>query len=1073
MSAQDMSEAKGPITWMARNGVAANLLMLVLIAGGISAWGQVKQEVFPEFDLDVVTVGMAYPGASPAEVEQGIILAVEEQVRSLDGIKKVSSTAVEGAASVIIELELGADKSKALQDVKSAVDQITSFPEDAEEPVVSLLSNRRQVIQLVLYGDASEEAMRQLAEKARQELLRDPRITYVELAGVRNREIAIEIPEANLRRYDITLEQVARSIASLAVELPAGGIKTRGGEILLRTAERRDLGSEFEDLAVVTTPDGASVKLKQIATIRDGFEDNDQLSTFDGHRAVLVNVFRSGSETPVEVASSVKAYAQRLKGKLPPGIGVTTLNDQSVMFQERVELLLRNGIYGLVLVLIILGLFLDARLAFWVTLGIPISFLGSIMLMPAMDVSVNMISLFAFIITLGIVVDDAIVVGENIYEMRQRGMGALQAAVEGARTISMPVVFSVLTTVAAFMPMFLVPGASGKFFRVLPAIVICVLAMSLIESLFVLPAHLSHGNRRRGGAFGRLFNHAIAILELPGKRFSAWLMWFINGPYARVLRGAVVNRTLTVAIGLAVLAATFGFIGSGRLNFSFLPKVETNSVAAKATLPFGVSIEETKRVQERLVTAAKEVLAESGEDGISVGVYTQLGSSMNTATGPSAPLGIGGGTHLANARVYFVPSDERDLTMGEFADRWREKMSDLVGLESLTFAYSTGPSSGASIEVQLIHDNLEMLEAAASDLADQLRSYAGVKDIDDGFSGGKPQLNFRLTEEGRSFGLTAIEVGRQVRSAFYGAEALRQQRGRDEVKVMVRRPKAERESQYAIESLLIRTPDGGQVPLAQVATVQENTSYTDIQRADGRRKVSVTADVVAGVANPNKVLGGLKADALPDLVKTYPGLSYSFEGNRARSDESLAALQSGFVLALFVIFALLAIPFKSYIQPVVVMSAIPFGIVGAVAGHLIMGYDLSLISVFGIVAVSGIVVNDSLVLVHAANSRRAEGHSPLDAIQWAGKRRFRPIILTSLTTFFGLMPMILETSVQARFLIPMAISLAFGVLFATAVILLLVPSLYMHVEDLRRFFSGEARLTSAESASDVAQPLMG
>ena len=571
MSDQRSGLSKGPVSWMARNGVAANLLMLVLIAGGFAAWLNIKQEVFPEFDLDVVTVGVAYPGASPAEVEQGIILAVEEGVRSLDGIKKVTSTAVEGAAAVFVELELGSDRSKALQDVKSAIDQITSFPEEAEEPVVSLLSNRKQVIQLVIYGDVTEESMRQLAEKARQELLLHPNVTFVELAGIRQREIAIEIPEANLRKYNLTLNQVAMTISSLAVELPGGGIKTRGGEILLRTADRRDLGREFEDLAVITTPDGAAVTLKQIAVIRDGFEDNDQVSMFNGERAVQVNVYRSGDETPVDVAASVKAYAKELQAKVPAGIGVTTLNDRSLMYQDRLDLLLRNGFYGLVLVLIVLGLFLDARLSFWVTIGIPISFLGSILLMPALDVSINMISLFAFIITLGIVVDDAIVVGENVYEMRQRGMPALDAAVHGARTIAMPVVFSVLTTVAAFMPLFLVPGVFGKFFRVLPAIVICVLAISLVESLLILPSHLSHDTRREGGVVGRIFGGVVSVIELPGRRFSSWLMWFINGPYAAVLRKAVQYRLLTVCVGIAIWIATMGYLFSGRLNFAPVP----------------------------------------------------------------------------------------------------------------------------------------------------------------------------------------------------------------------------------------------------------------------------------------------------------------------------------------------------------------------------------------------------------------------------------------------------------------------------------------------------------------------
>lgn len=1073
---------RGPIAWMAQNIVAANLVMAVLILGGLKTASVVKQEVFPEFDLDMILIGVPYPGASPAEVEQGIVLAIEEEIRSLDGVKKVTSSAVEGAAGVTVELELGTNANKALADAKAAVDRITSLPEDAEEPTVSLASNRRQVIQVVVYGDEGEETMRQLAERVRTELLMLPSITYVELSGIREREIAVEVPQDNLRAYNLTLGQVADTIDRLAVELPGGGVKTRQGEILMRTAERRDLGQEFAELRILNAQDGTGVRLGDIATITDGFVDNDQEATFNGKRAVMVNVYRSGTQTPIEIADAVYKYVGEATDWLPTGVGITTLNDRAQMYRDRVDLLLRNARLGLILVLLVLGLFLNLRLAFWVTMGIPISFMGSLMLMPAMDVSLNMVSLFAFIITLGIVVDDAIVVGENIHEMRTNGASLHEAAIIGVKQVAMPVVFSVLTTVAAFLPLFLVPGTSGKFFRNIPAIVISVLMVSLLESLFVLPAHLGHRGQFLG-VIGRFFaspfsarirakplatgeseeeldrhhSRLVDFLETPGRYFSGWLHTFTENRYAPFLAKALEYRGLTISVGVGILAIAIGTVASGRLEWTFMPKVDGDVITARAVLPFGVPVHETEVIRDRLLKTANEVLQENGGDKISLGAFAQLGADISQGFGPVSGASAPSGSHLTAVQMFLVPTDQREITASQFAKAWRERFGPASGLESLTFQFSTGPGATASLEVQLSHSDLDVLEQAAEELAGKMGEYSGVKDIDDGFSDGKPQLNFHLTPEGRSLGLTAAELGRQVRAAFFGAEALRQQRGRDEVKVMVRLPETERRSEHDIEALMIRTPDGGEVPLRVAATVDRGLSYTTIKRADGRRVVSVTGDTVAGEANPSKILGDLKAEYLPDLVARYPGLGFSFEGDRRRSDESLAALGVGYVLALIIIYGLLAIPFRSYIQPMVVMTSIPFGIVGAVFGHLMLGYDLSLISAMGIVAVSGIVVNDSLVLVHAANEARDAGHPPIRAIQFAARRRLRPILLTSLTTFFGLMPMILEPSVQARFLIPMAVSLGFGVLFSTFIILLIVPSLYLVVEDARALVLGERK----------------
>ncbi len=1061
----------GPIAWMAQNPVAANLLMIVLIVGGLVVGSQVKQEVFPEFDLDFVSVAVPYPGASPAEVEQGIVLAIEEQVRSLDGVKRVTASAAEGAGGVTVELEVGTDPNKALADVKSAVDRITSFPENTEQPTVSLVSNRQQVVGLAVYGDVGEEVLRQVADQTREELLLAPEISYVELSGNRPREISIEIPQENLRRLGLSLPMVAQLVGQLALELPGGGVKTSAGEILVRTAERRDLAADFENLPIVTSPDGAAVTLGMIAEVRDGFEDNDVSATFDEKPAIMVNAFRSGNETPTGVAAAVRAYVERAgaEGRLPPGVKLAVLNDSSKMLAERFDLLLRNAQLGLVLVLIVLGLFLDARLSFWVTMGIPISFLGALLLLPASGVSINMISLFAFIITLGIVVDDAIVVGENVYEMRERGMDRMSAAISGAKQISVPVTFSVLTTIVAFTPLLFIPGTSGKFFGVIPTVVICVLAISLVESLLVLPAHLGHrGNM--GAALVRFFlwpfspsvrkplpplgdddpdppkGPILRAIEAPGRRFSALLEWVIDRSYRPSVRFAIRRRYLTVAVALAVLVATLGFLRSGRLPFTFLPKTDADRITAQATLPFGSAVESTERVRDHLEAAAQRAIDRFSPEAVE-GVFTLIGGKVAAGFGPMTASPGGTGGHMTGVQVFLVPSDQRDFSAGQFASAWREEAGEVPGVDTLGFVFATGPGAGAAITVELSHSDVPTLEAAADEVAEALRAYPGVKDIDPGFSNGKPQLDLEITPVGRSIGLTAEDVGRQVRAAFYGAEALRQQRGRDEVKVVARLPEAERRSERDIETLMLRTPGGGEIPLFAAAEVNRGFSYTTIRRAEGRRVVTVTADVVPGVGNASQVQASLAAEVMPEVLSRYAGLTYNFEGDRRSQAETLEALALGTPLALLGIFALLAIPFRSYLQPIVVMSAIPFGLVGAVLGHVIMGYDLSLISMLGVVACSGIVVNDSLVMVHAANAYRAEGHSVAEAVKLAGARRFRPILLTSLTTFFGLAPMILETSVQARFLIPMAISLGFGVMFSTFIILLLVPALYVILDD--------------------------
>jgi multidrug efflux pump subunit AcrB len=1033
---------RGVLGRMATNTVAANVFMAILLVGGLLSLPRIRQEVFPEFDLETVLVQVTYPGASPSEVEQGVLLAIEEAVRGLDGVKEVRSTAYEGAGLVTIELLLGTNTQRALSDVQSAVGRITSFPVDIERPVVSVATMRGEAISLVIHGQASEASLRALAERVRDELLQNPGITTIELAGVRPLEIDIEAPEDRLRAYGLRIEDIANAVRQASVEVPSGAVKTARGEVLLRTAERRDSADGFADIVVRAQPDGTMVRVRDVATVTDGFRELDQYATYDGERAVMVKVFRVGDQTPLGIAETVKEYAAAHASDLPPGVHFAIWNDRSEIYAQRIDLLRRNAIMGLLLVLVTLGLFLEVRLAFWVTLGIPVSFLGTLLFLPATGVTINMISLFAFILTLGIVVDDAIVVSEAVFHHRQAGMAPLAAAIRGVREVALPVTFSVLTTVVAFTPLLFVPGTMGKFFMNIPVIVIIVLLLSLFESLFILPAHLAHG---REGARAR---GPLAAVRAVQDGFQRLLQRFVDRVYSPVQARAVAHRYLTVAIGVSVLLSALGLVAGGRLAFTFFPKIDSDIVRATVTMPFGTAVQDTERVQRRLVEAGLALSEElGGGRRVRRGLFSVVGG---TGTGGGGgPRGGGqsaSGSHLAEVAIQFVPSDERPFTARQFAEAWRERVGEVPGVDTLTFDYSTGGPGSAAIDFQLSHRDIEALEHAARLLAARLGEYAGVRDVDDGFAEGKQQIDFTLRAHARTLGITEGDLARQLRNAYYGAEAVRQQRGRDELRVVVRRPREERESLAYLERLLLRTPQGGEVPLGEAAELRSGRAYTQIQRVDGRRVMHVTSDVREG-ANANQIVGQVTKDVLPSLQREVPGLAVTMGGDQRNQQESLGALGRGFLLALIAMYALMAIPLRSYVQPIVIMTAIPFSFVGAILGHLIMRFDLSLMSAMGLVALAGVAVNDSLVYIDAANELRRGGMEAEDAAKAAGVRRFRPIMLTSLTTFFGLIPMILEPSVQARFLIPMALSLGFGVLFCTFTTLLIVPSLYMILED--------------------------
>ncbi len=1039
---------KGVIHWFATNQVAANLLMVFIVAGGVMTVLNVPQEVFPEFDLDMIQVTVVYLGAAPDEVEQGVNVRIEEAVQGIDGIKKITSTAAENMGTVLIQLEINANTRKVLDDVKTNIDAIETFPGETEKPIVRELTNRQQVVDVAIYGNTDERSLKRLAERVRDELTALPEITQAELANARPYEVAIEVSEESLRRHRISFDFVAAAVRRSSLDMPGGSVRTAGGEILLRTKGQAYNADDFSQLVLLTRRDGTHLLLGDIAQVVDGFAETDQFSRFDGLPSLTVQVFRTGSQQALDVAGAVTDYVARTEGQLPDGLFITTWQDQSQVLRARLDLLLSNGRVGFVLVFIGLALFLRLRLAFWVSLGIPISFLGAIWLMPALGVSINLMSLFAFILVLGLVVDDAIVVGENIYTHQQEGGDGLKGAVDGAYEVSKPVIFAVLTTMAAFAPLLSVPGTIGKIMVTPPIIVMCCLLFSLIESLLILPAHLAHRPKRPDNERGIWFKLQHKI--------SGGMHWTISRLYMPAVDFGLRWRYLTVAVGVSTLVLTVGLVQAGFIRFIFMPDIEADFVIASLTMPQGTPVDSTSDAVARLERGAMQLRQEIIDDhGIDVFRHTQAsigGQPMQRAM--AANFGnvqiSGSSAHLGEVTIELISAEDRGTVSSEFmASRWRAITGSVPDAVALNYSASLF-DTGEDVNIQFTGLDLDQLTAAANDLKSRLAAFDGVNEIADSFLEGKRELKLAIKPEAEILGLTLADLGRQVRQGFYGEEAQRIQRGRDDVRVMVRYPESERRSISDLESMRIRTPAGAEVPFGQVAEVVPGRGYSTIERVDRNRAVRVTAQVDTSVTTPGTINGELAATVLPEMIADHPGVNYSFEGAAAEQRDTVSGLVRGFGLAILTIYGLLAVPLRSYLQPLVVMSAIPFGIVGAIWGHIIMGLDLTILSMFGVVALAGVVVNDSLVLVDFINRRREQHADLITAVREAGAVRFRPIMLTSLTTFAGLLPMLLDKSLQAQFLIPMAVSLAFGVIFATFVTLVLVPSGYMIIEDLKR-----------------------
>jgi len=1032
------------IAWFTRNPVAANLLMFILLVGGIGAWLTIPQEEFPNIDVKTVTVTVPYLGAAPEEAELGVCLRIEEALEGIEGIEEIEARATEGTCTVAAKLIENTDDTVALNEIKSRVDGITTLPRETERPIVTKITISSGALQLAVSGRTDERTLKELGKTVRDEIAAMDGISTVGVEYIRPYEISIEVSEHTLRRYGLTLEAIAEVIRRSRLDMPGGSLRTEGGEILLRTQGQAYWGEQFEDIAVLTRSDGTQLMLSEIASIRDGFEEGDLRARFNGDPAVIVNVVKVGEENVLTMVRDILAWKADFERTLPPGIHLTVWNNKADALKDRLSTLNGMALSGLVLVLVVLTLFLKFRVALWVAAGIPIALLGAIAVFPYAGITISAMTVMAFILVLGILVDDAIVVGERVFAHEQMGKTPIQAAIDGTWEVSVPVIFGVLTTMAAFLPLILATGRMSEFFSVIGWVVIIALVFSIVESQWILPAHLAHRSHRPPG---NRFSQGWTRFQ---SRLADGLERFADQRYLPLLERAVNYRYVTSAICLSVLILSLALIVSGRVIFSFFPAIEGDRIYATLEMPEGVSVEVTARAAEQIEAGASRLAealaAELEGKPVVSNLFSSIGKLADRSSGPSPPPSPGR-SHLAEVVLELVPLEERnDLSSKVVAKRWRELVGDIPAAVKLSFSADTF-SAGDAINYELSAKSLDLLQAAAEALKAEIARYDGVYDLTDSFRAGKQEIKLALLPEARNLGITLNDLAAQVRYAFYGLEAQRIQRGQDDVRVMVRFPEAERQSIGDLEDMYIRAPDGTEVPFYSVATFELSRGYSTINRIDGRRVLNVVAEVDRATNSPEAITASIDRDVLPKLRAQFPQVKFNVGGEPEERKKAFTGLALAALLSLIVIYTLLAIPLKSYLQPLVIMSVIPFGAVGAICGHWLLGYQLMFFSALGIVALSGVVVNSSLVLVDYINRRRHEAMALEQAVLQAGRVRFRPIILTSVTTFVGLIPLMSTASPTTAFFIPMAISLAFGVLFATFITLLLVPSLYRIVED--------------------------
>ena len=1016
--------------------------MVFLVLAGLAAATNLVQEILPELSLDQVQILVEYPGATPGEIEESVVGKIEEQIRGVEGLDRLVGTASEGLGSVVAEFKSGIDIDRAINEVKAEVDRIITFPEEARRPQVREITSRQNVIRLLVHGDVPERALKELAYDIEEGISSLPEVSLAEVSGARPYEVSIEVPLGRLRALGLTLEDVALAVRQGSMELPAGRISTGDEEILVRTLGRNYDQDDFEDIIVLTRPDGTSIRLREIATVRDGFADTDLSVRYNGRRAVGVDVYRASNEKVLEIAEAVREHlASEVLPALPPGVGVELWKDDSVEVSGRLGLMIENALLGLALVLGALTLFLEVRLALWVAIGLAVSFIGTFLFMGFLGVSVNMFSLMALVLALGIVVDDAIVVGESVFTQRERGVGGIAAAIQGTRRVSAPVIFAVLTTATAFAALLSAPGPQGELGRPIPLVVITVLLISLVESLLVLPNHLSHLPAPGASSEGPLSRR----LKRVRGRVDVLLKRVVDGPLDRGLRLAVDQPAIVLASAAGLLVLTLATVSAGVVPNQFLTPIEGEVVSANLEMPVGTPGERTAAVAAQLEAAGHRAVQrisrerDADADPLEVAVALTVGrpAELFDPLGGNAVEAARG--NLGAVQFKLIDWERHDIAPSTFERAWREEVGVLPDARSLSISSSL-ITLGLPVHFELSHPDPDRLAMIADEFVTELNGIDGVFDVRSNLDEGFRELQLELKPAARTLNLTVGDFASQVRSAFFGAEALRVQRGREDTGVYVRLPVEERNSAADAERYLVRTP-GGEVPLGQVASAGFARSAATIHRMDGRRAVTVTADVDPVLATGQQVNRSLD-DGILERLSAQDGLfEYTVGGQRKQQEQANADLSRSLFLALLVMYALMAIPFGSYTQPLIILAAVPLGLIGAVAGHMLLGLSLGIWSMYGLIGVSGVVVNDSLMMIKFINDLRASGVPTRDAIVTGAKDRFRAILLTSVTTFLGVAPLVFETSTHAQHLVPLAASVGFGVLIATALLMLVVPAL--------------------------------
>ena len=1022
-----------------QNPVATNLLMTIILLWGTIAWFQIPRETFPEFEFDMIRISVVYPGSTPDEIEESIVTRIEERISQVSGIDEITSTSQEGVGSVTVKVKPGFDIRKVKDEIETQVGLINTFPRDAEKPSIVQIVRKQPAILLGLHGDLSEDALKIFADSIRDELLKLPQITLVDYLDNKEREISIEVSESRLQMYGLSFSQVSEAIRRESVNIPAGLIRSDGGEIMVRTIDQKYTGQQMKSIVLRANPDGSQLRLGEVAEIVDSFKDDNRKSLMDGVNTKVLRIYKTSGEDLIKIADAVKAYVKKKQVELPSNIEMLWWSDSSRMVNGRLSLMVRNGLQGLLLVFLGLTLFLELRLAFFVALGIPISFLGAFVLMQFADQSFNMLSLFAMILVLGIVVDDAVVVGESIFQRLRKGERPEWAAYNGTTQVFWPVVASVSTTIVAFVPLYFVDGMMGKFFAVVPFVVIAALLLSLVESIIILPGHIAHHVKpiTKQNFFTRLLAKIQRLVQ-------GAIDHFIRKIYLRTVRLVLRYRYAAVTSAFSLLIVSLGMIVGGRVEFNFMPKTDNDVVLVYLEFAPGIDFKHTEKwanhILSKLYVAESNMRAQFAAANRPAGfpfvkhVYTSIGN---------------GGSHNARIQVELLPGEDRNIHYTEILKEWRKEVGVIPEAIKVRFASRMMGPSGQALAIQIQGNDFVSMNSVKDRLKTEVAVYPFVSDIYDDFTLGKVEARLQLKDLARHLGVSLRDIAGQVRKSYFGDQAIRIQRGKDDIRVYVRYPRSDRRSLNSLKDLFIRTPQGEQIPFSQLAEIVYARGYSVINHRDRNRIINVFADIDSKKGNSGQLVSELSVDLLPQLKREYPDVSISFGGQAEQRAKSLGSLYMGFFIAMLVIYTILSTIFKSYMQPIIIMMAIPFGFIGAVFGHKIMGMKLTIMSMFGLVALAGIVVNNSLLLIEFINRKIRSGSPMMLAVSRSGQERFMAIFLTSVTTCLGITPMLFEKSIQAQFLQPCVVSLGFGLVGSTIFTLLLIPAMYVILYDIR------------------------